>query len=959
MNDVSKKHILNLCVNELSNEFVNFFEEISFTVHAEFNDSQEYDYILIDKEETSLPVAAPVVFIGQPQDMVSFFKNNGRAMASEEILSSEIEKVILKRLLGVSSSLSLEKAFNNELNSAGSFKLTDHLSTGHYCDLIASKASIEDYNFLNIRNGFFHLSNFISLTIDSKSGHFPVDVEFGSAGDKFVIQSHYNVENFGAEYLWRSLSDLEDNFLKKSLEYVDAIDCYILEKTGRLVLTLIFSKERSQKQSIFIHNIKSFKLINLDDLVNNVAENNIDSIEDLKQAKNKVKSISKVQDLLDDEQASDGHLVSVTRVSKFLNSLESDLSNLSLENFDEFVQDYPNKKMLNFLTVNDKKLIIDSVKNDEKLSTLSTSLEEVEEVVGLDEFLESLVHKIDGLSLDEANEIVALSSGPIEKDAQTRVSSWLEKNDDRSVISGNKEDLGEETTLVSGSSEVTDDSSTLVSGTREDIGDGATLVSGTKDEIDNSTTIISGTREDLGEGSTFIAGTKEDLTEEAILISGEQNSDQTNSTKSFSIDSSETKAEWRSAKSDIIEEVRKRALKLKESGKSLKDLNKEVSGIVSDKLNIDSSESETLSKGLFENASEKFVTNKNIGKGNGGENTRNRLENEKLKQDVKRKDSQLIRMKRLIDGMKKEISIQRDVSQEGESANSESGAINTPVNYNIEVNKLKAEVERRDKQIEQMKKNLDVVHNLNKDEDDDISDSLITDDLVVQTNSVKNLELEVKRLSSQLELSQKREEQISQKIENEKELSESKTSNETRLFREKITKSQEIINKYQAENADFQKQIFELKRKKEEFENKANLLASNDSTEQLKEKEKEFSEVSKLAKQAEDRYRAAGLRIKQLEQKNKFLTSQVETASKKNSKSAAMSGGGKLDAKSAHKIKQLERMNDKLKGSSKKFEDELAGKKKELHQGKLENNTLKLKVDELERKLSKFDKKAA
>jgi hypothetical protein len=922
VNDVSKKYILNLCTSELSSDFTSFFEENSFEVHNKSSESIQYDFIIIDDIETTLTNTAPVIFKGNVLDKANFFKNNGKAIITEKTLECEIEKIIFLRLLGVNSSLSLEKAFNKELNTSGEFKLTDHLSTGYYCDLVSSKAAILDFDFLNIRNGFFNLINFISLTIDSKAGSFPVDVEFGNSSDKFIIQTHYNVENFGAEYLWNSFSENENNYLLKTLDFVDSIDCYVLEKTGRLVLTLIFSKSEVQNQNVFIHNIKSFKLVNVEELVNQVESNPIDHFGDVKLAKEKVQSISKVQEILEDDQTTDGHLVSVTRVAKFLKTADINIEELSFESIDNYLENYPNKEILNLLTVNDKKLIIDSVKDNNTLETLSTSLDDVEKVVGLDDFLDSLVTKIDGLSLEQANEIVSISGAGSEKDSITRVGGWLDNDNHSQVVKGTKEDLGEKSQL------------------------------------------IKGTREDLTEETTLISGQHEDLTEEATIVSGSESIDSiSGEITPLSFNSSKTQAQWRSAKSDIVEEVRKRAEKLKESGKSLEDLSAEVSSIVSEKLNIEDSDSEALSKGLFENASERFVTNKDIGPGNGGEATRNRLENEKLKQDITKKDGQLVRMKRLIDSMKRELSIQKEISSEtqNETTPSDTPSSENSLNFNVEVNKLKAEVERRDKQIDQLKKNLEITHQngsvVSSSSSTDLSE--LAETVAVNPNVVKNLESEVKRLQSQLSVAQNRVDSISQRAESDKELSNNRASNETKVFREKIAKSQEIISKFQAENSDFQKQIFELKKQKEEFENKANLLASNDSVEQLKAKEKELSDVTKAAKQIEDKFRAANLQIKKLEQKNKFITAQAQEAAKKVKKSAGKSGAGQVDPKSAHKIKQLERMNDKLKGSSKKFEQELTVKKKEVHQGKLENNTLKLKIDELERKLSKLDKKAA
>ena len=904
MSDVSKKYILNLCENDLSDHLTDFFLEMGVELCNQIPENEYIEFVLIDNESTTISVNSSVLFVGHLIGRVNFFKNNGVAVISNDLVKGSIEEVILKRLLGENSSLNIEKAFDTKIDSNGSFKVTDHLNSGYYCDLLATKAALNEFSFINVRNSFFNLMNFISLVIDSDSGEFPVDIDFGMSEDKFVIQSHFNVEDFGAEFLWNSLGEDENCFLSNCLEYIETIDCYILEKTGRLVLTMILSKEESHLKNICIHNIKSFNVISIEEISGKMNSISIDNFQDVKLASEKIKSISKVQDLLESKRVEGGHLVSITRVTKYLKKLDISLENFSLDNFDQFVSDYPNKEVIELLTISDKTLIIESILNETTFKNLSDSLEEVEKVVGIDDFLESLVTRIDGLSVDEANEIIILG-GSEEADSSVVVSGW-------------QEDLGESNQLIKGS------------------------------------------REDLTEPTQLIKGSREDLTEESLIVKGEKvledNSKVVIKSDSYQ-DSNESKAQWSTAKSDIIEEVRKRASLLKESGKSLKDLNQEVSEIVSSKLGIKSGDSDSLSKGLFENASEKFVTDKNIGKPNGGDAVRAKLENDKLKSDLDKRDSQLVRMKRIIDGMKKELAVQKN---EGSSISDEL-TVGPVVTANIDVIKLNAEVDKKDKQIELLKKNLEVANqnteqlkNKTIDDNEPLEVASLSDGL-----ELKNLKGEVRKLESQLQMALSRAESSNERAEKEKESSSSRSTSESKIFREKLAKSQEVIGQFQKDNSSLSREVFEYKRLKEEFENKANLLASNDHSEELKEKDSRLNEIAKVAKQNEDRYRAANLRIKQLEQKNKFLTAQVSQSSKKGSSAGTAGAATKMDPKASHKLKQLERVNEKLKTSTTKYEGEIIAKKKEVHQFKLENNTLKMKIEELERKVTKLDKKAA
>ncbi|WP_127716536.1 hypothetical protein [Halobacteriovorax sp. HLS] len=902
MTDVLKKYILNLCSSDLSDQMNSILEQQEVEIVSKFDETQKYDFVLIDSDDTQLPCTCAVIFIGEPKNRSQFFKNNGKAIISKEMTSDTIESIIFDRLLGNSSSLSLEKAFDSEIDSCGSFKVTDHLNGGYYSDLVAAKAVVNDFDFLRVRNSFFNLVNFFSVIIDSKKGLFPVDVDFGISDEKFIIQSHFNVMDFGGEYLWSSLSPKGDKFLHDAVEYVDTLDCYILEKTGRLVVTLVISKDPSSMKNIFLHNVKSFKLMNVEDLVGGTTTTSVEDLPADISLAEKTQHISKVKNILEDDQMSDGHLVNVTRVVKFLKKTSFTLDDLSLDNFSTLVKGYPNEAVLDSLTINDKKLIIDSLKDEEKFSNLESSLEEVEKIAGLDEFLDSLVTKIDGLSLEQANEIVTLTESQDADEEMTRVGGWKEEEDNhKEVIKGSPEDLGEVSTMVKGS--------------KEDLTEDRTIISGSPEKSNNDSVTIKGTPEDTNKGK-------------------------------FTLKKFEGVNEWSSKKDDIISGIRKRAEELKNKGASLSDLGTELTTIVSESLDIDIKDSSSISKGLFENASEKFVTSV---KHESKSEQDNSEEVAKLRADLIKRDTQLGRMMKLIEGMKKELVSKKQV-------------ISSPTDdtFNVELNKLKAEVDKRDKQIDLLKKNLENTHGV-VDKINSITDqnNELLDTVSVEPDIVKNLEDEVKRLTSQLSLAQGRIESISEKADSEKEMADSRSNNESKLFREKFMKSQEIINKFQDENKSLEKELFELKRVKEELENKANLLASNDHSEELKEKDQALAELSKVSKQNEDRYRAAGLRIKQLEQKNKFLTAQVSEATKKAKKGSGAGAKGAVDPKTAHKIKQLERLTEKLKGSSDKFEEELTAKKKEVHQSKLENNTLKLKIDELERKISKLDKQAA
>jgi len=94
--------------------------------------------------------------------------------------------------------------------------------------------------------------------------------------------------------------------------------------------------------------------------------------------------------------------------------------------------------------------------------------------------------------------------------ALEKVERWQDRDEgDKVLISGVRENLGEETMLVKG--------------LEESLGEDARLISGTQEEEQESSTVIKGEREDLGkESSTVLKGEKEDLGEESSMVKGQR-----------------------------------------------------------------------------------------------------------------------------------------------------------------------------------------------------------------------------------------------------------------------------------------------------------------------------------------------------------------------------------------------------------------------------------------------------
>jgi len=101
----------------------------------------------------------------------------------------------------------------------------------------------------------------------------------------------------------------------------------------------------------------------------------------------------------------------------------------------------------------------------------------------------------------------------------------------------------------------------------------------------------------------------------------------------------------------------------------------------------------------------------------------------------------------------------------------------------------------------------------------------------------------------------------------------------------------------------------------------------------------------------------AGRKFRGYEQKIKFLNAKIEeltksVANNKNAANAASGSGGATKVSDA-KVKQLEKVVDKIKDSNQKAQDDLVAQKAETLKYKKEVTVLTNKIQELERKVKK------
>ena len=281
-----------------------------------------------------------------------------------------------------------------------------------------------------------------------------------------------------------------------------------------------------------------------------------------------------------------------------------------------------------------------------------------------------------------------------------------------------------------------------------------------------------------------------------------------------------------------------------------------------------------------------------------------------LEDSVKMRDQQLGKMKKLMDRMKKEVDREReatallqDVGGTGVSGEKMREYITTSTELKSVVNSLEREMQAKQNIIEKEKKDKEAL--------------------------IRNYEREKQILLGKLE------------------------KYETPLD----DGSTESVADIKKKNDALERHVEELKKKisvvlENTKKNSDEMVSGSEYSRvkaELAEKNTKLSEAYTERKEAADQNKSLAFKLKAAEQRIKSYSEKLEKAVNA-SKQMAESG---MDAKSAHRVKHLEKTNERLQALNNKTSDELAERKAELHKTKMESKALEAKIKELERKLQK------
>ncbi len=438
------------------------------------------------------------------------------------------------------------------------------------------------------------------------------------------------------------------------------------------------------------------------------------------------------------------------------------------------------------------------------------------------------------------------------------------------------------------------------------------------------------------EESQKVEGVTDDVSEDSILVKGdgEGNSNDENILIEGSREKYDDLMKVKSKYEDVKKEISSIFLKrFNGENPNLEEIKEELNGLIVRKMGLTKEASERLSEKIISSAA--IETSVHNSESQSRDEIFTKMQNEKLKNEIFKKDLVNKRMKELIDSMKEQLRAVREADKEILDSRSDDSEIEKQkmeqllsfktrelkarqITFERKEQVLLQEQRKNEKRIELLERKLSQANTLGSE--------------AIKDNKENNEEISTLRIDNE-------------RMSNNIAVLEKKIDDLNSLYQQKIS-----LIEAEAEKGISPEQFKAEQEKNKFLESKVSELEKKISEAPV---EKEINSVDTSA--LEEELKSMTLEVKKYEQKMKLLNGKILELEKSNQRASSASS----DAASGVKVKQLEKNLDKMREQKDKALKELADKKKEAHSYKQESSLLQNKVKDLERKIAKFEKKAA
>lgn len=498
---------------------------LNLDVQENFNDIAKL-YETVEKQTSILSLA-------KVKNLNDFFASQGRGVFLPELFESKIACKMLERFLNHHTSTSLKDIFADSFTDYKIGKITNHLQSGHYADVVAMDAFDQGHNVVLVRNFLINCIYYFSYLRTSEKCGLPIEMEYAVNADACVAQLlvPVTVKDFYLDYVLDSLDAQNSESPFKHLLYTCFQNCHLLDiqyqrSSAKLVITGLWVKngQKEVSSSFLLNDFLTYaQAQRLEDKkfsdVTFALEKNIKELEEKLKDKllpgDAVKNIllSSTEGIFQNNPALFNEIVLNVMDQRMAQENPKALAELLMPDLEEYLAHYPDTQLIQKMAPQEKDKILDFLKNDKALAQMLEGLQKREEAVSTTELdtssILSTLHEelmdkykvAPTTSASEATTVVA--SGPSEAEAKTVVSAGVAEEEAVTVVSGGPAEE-EAVTVVNG-------------GPTEE--EAVSVVSGGENE-EEAITKISGSNEPIKEAITKVNGQKEEIKEEILKIKG-------------------------------------------------------------------------------------------------------------------------------------------------------------------------------------------------------------------------------------------------------------------------------------------------------------------------------------------------------------------------------------------------------------------------------------------------------
>lgn len=401
-------------------------------------------------------------------DLDKFFEVNGRIILNFNLLQAQLGQKLVERIFTRLIPLPLEERFE-ELKNIKMIKISSPEQIGHYTDMVASISQENSFNYLAIRNFMMNVTYFFMYLEKSEIIGFPIEVEFGSTEDEFVLQLYTDAKEFVFEYIKKSFQ-VENSFdpllylLGNSYKQCQTMDVSYFNRSSKIVISGHWLKVDKSTDNYF----QSLFLNKLDSIPQNSVPINVSDDKEIQ--------------LVDDMKNLEGGALPGSTVEEQQREVHSDGSNKEKSSDGEISEEMHQK-------------IVDDIHNELDTSIFNES-----------SILESI--KKTAKDLVDEEEIKIASGDEDETEDLEKIKGHLDemKNETKDFT---KEQIQEDIKIVSGDFDLFGDDEDVIKGMRDSFNDLQEKITSGEELDPELIKKIKGMIEDKEE-SIKVSGTPED-----------------------------------------------------------------------------------------------------------------------------------------------------------------------------------------------------------------------------------------------------------------------------------------------------------------------------------------------------------------------------------------------------------------------------------------------------------------